>query len=160
MEASSDKEMTLRDLAGIYQRRRKIIHSVTLAILLLAGLYCVISTRRYEASATVEVRKEGADAMGLQEMMSGPVDGASDALEGNILIETQAAILRSDSLALKTIQELHLEQTADFKPHWNLMNWLVALTSPRGLPDSEAQALKTRQHGDRMRFKSSRRISP
>jgi capsular exopolysaccharide synthesis family protein len=142
METSSDKEMTLRDLAGIYQRRRKIIHAVTLAILLLAGIYCVVSTRRYEASATVEIRKEGADAMGLQEMMSGPADGASDALEGNILIETQAAILRSDSLALKTIQELHLEQTADFKPHWNLMSWFVALISPRGLPDKRGAGLE------------------
>src|ERR1700727_3051564 len=94
-------ELTLLDLARIYHRRHKIIHSATLAVFLLAALYCLVCTRRFEATATVQIQKEDADVMGLEEMMSGEAENASDALEENILQETQADILKSDSLALK-----------------------------------------------------------
>jgi len=142
LEAAPNKEMTLRDLARIYHRRRDVIHAVTLAILLLTALYCVVSTPRYEATATVQIQKENKDAMGLEEMMSGEPESASDALEANIMIETQAAILKSDSLAFKTIEDLHLEQTTDFKTHSNPWGSLINLLSSHGAPDAQGATLE------------------
>ncbi len=136
------QELTLLDLARIYQRRRRIIHATTLAALLLATLYCVVCTRRFEATATVQIQKEDADVMRLDQMMSGQADTGSDALEENILLETQADILKSDSLALKIIEDLRLEQTADFKPHWSLLGWVAGLIFPKGAEDAPASTLE------------------
>lgn len=141
-QRTAHRELTLRDLAAIYQRRRKIIHVVMLVTGLLAVLYCIFCTRRFEATATVQIQKEGADAMGLEEMMGGQPDNESDVLQTNTLIETQATILKSDSLALKTIEDLHLEQTADFRTHWNPSGWLNALISPGGAPDKLGATLE------------------
>lgn len=48
--------------------------------------------------------------------MGDAADSASDALDYNITLQTEANILSSDSLALRVIQELHLETTEDFYP--------------------------------------------
>ena len=51
--------------------------------------------------------------MGLSDLMSNMSDGSSD-MGANVEIQTQASILQSDTLALRTIETLHLEDTEDF----------------------------------------------
>jgi hypothetical protein len=51
----------------------------------------VFSTRRYEAKGTIQVQKESADAMGLDNLMNG-AEGAPDALDANINLQTQVNI--------------------------------------------------------------------
>lgn len=142
LEANSRKELTLGDLGVIYRRRRQIVYWTICTILLLAALYSIFSTRRYQAKGTIQVQKESVDAMGLESMMSGATDGASDALQANIVIATQAAILQSDTLAIKTIKDLHMEQTADFKPRWNPVGWALGLIQPRGVADPVGASLE------------------
>lgn len=135
LESLPEKELTLRDLLAIFRRRRKIVYGTLLGFAVLAALYCAISTRRYEAKGTIQVQKQGSDAMGLESMMSGASDSASDALGANINLQTQANILQSDTLALRTIEDLHLEGTKDFKPHWNPLGAVLGLFSPAGVAD-------------------------
>lgn len=142
MEANSRKELTLGDLGVIYRRRRKVVCVTICAILVLAAIYSVFSTRRYQARGTIQIQKESADAMGLESMMSGAADSASDALQANIVIATQASILQSDTLALKTIEDLRMEQTEDFKPHWNPVGWVLGLIQPRGVADPAGASLE------------------
>jgi capsular exopolysaccharide synthesis family protein len=68
--------------------------------------------------------------------------GASDALQANIMIQTQASILGSDTLALRTIENLHMEGTQDFLPRWSPLNWLIALVSPKGISDPPGAPLE------------------
>lgn len=135
LESGSDKELTLRDLAVIYRRRRKIIYSTVVTLCVLAAIYCIVCTRRYEAIGTIQIQKESSDGMGLESMMSGAADSASDALDANINIATQASILQSDTLALRTIEDLNLENTKDFQKRWNPIGWVLGLLSPGGAPD-------------------------
>ena len=109
-----------------------MVNRTVLAVVVLAALYCAVATRRYEATGTLQVQKEGSDAMGLESMMSS-ASGASDALDDNINLQTQANILQSDTLALSTIETLHMEDTEDFRPHWNPIGWVLELVSPRGV---------------------------
>lgn len=124
---SPNKELTLRDLLMIYQRRRKIVLATAVSLFLLAVVYCAVCTRRYEASGIVQMQKESADAMGLDSLMSSAAGGASDALDANIDLQTQANILQSDTLAIRTIEALHMEDTYDFRPHFSLLDSVLRL---------------------------------
>ncbi len=77
---------------------------------------------RYRAVGEIEVQKSPTDGLGLQNLAS-PADAESDALDANITLQTQAKILQSDSLALKVIEDLNLENTEDFKPTFNPVGW-------------------------------------
>lgn len=114
MDSLPEKELTLKDLVVLLRRRRVVIYGTLLVVVASAALYCSVATRRYEATGTLQVQKDSSDAMGLESLMSS-ASGASDALDANINLQTQANILQSDTLALSTIQTLHMEETAEFR---------------------------------------------
>lgn len=131
MSESQDKELTINDLLIIVRRRRKLLFGVAMGLFCLAILYCAIATKRYEAAGTIQVQKDSSDSMGLESMLSGAAGDATDALSANINISTQAQILQSESLALRTIDDLHLEGTYDFQSHWRPWTWFFGLFSSK-----------------------------
>ena len=135
VKSQVEKELTLRDLLQIYHRRRSVVYGVLLTFCILAAIYCTLCTRRYQATGTVQVQKEGADAMGLETLMNSATGGGSDALEATIELQTQSNILQSDSLALRTIESLGMEDTYDFRPHWSPVGWILGKISPQGISD-------------------------
>lgn len=140
MESFPEKELTLRDLLLIYRRRRKIVFGTLLLFGALAAFYCAVCTRRYEATETIQVQKEGSDSMGLDSLMGG--DAGSDPLNASINLQTQASILQSNTLALRTIEDLHMEGTQDFQPHWSLVGWVLGKFSPSEVSDSPQAKLE------------------
>lgn len=137
----SHSDLALADLWPIYRRRRRIFYLVLGGCLALAALYAVVSTRRYEAKGVVQVQRQSPDGLGL-ESLSGGQSNVADALTFNMDLETQASILQSDSLALKVIQDLNLENTKDFKSHFNPIGWALGLFSPGGTPDPKGASLE------------------
>jgi succinoglycan biosynthesis transport protein ExoP len=129
------RELTLKDLWGVLMRRKGIILAVTLAIFALAALYCATTQRLYKATATIQVQKDSADALSLDQMM-GPTETAGDAVESSIALQTEALILQSDSLALSVIQTLNLEHTPDFHGGFSLLGWLMKPFMPAGIVDA------------------------
>jgi polysaccharide biosynthesis transport protein len=127
------KEMTIQDLWGILARRRRIVLGVLLGTIGLAGIVFATSTRLYKGSAEIQVQKESADALSMNTMM-GP-ESQPDAIESNVNLQTQAAILQSDSLALQVIKELNLEESPDFRAHFNPIGFVLGLFAPAGIPD-------------------------
>lgn len=110
-------EITMGDLAAVLRRRRWSILCSLAAFLCLVTLYCIFATRRYEATGEIQVQKESSGAFGLESSVMGDAaDGASDALDYNITLQTEANILESDMLAQKVIRDLHMETTKDFFP--------------------------------------------
>ena len=91
----------------------------------------------------IELQKDSTSSLGI------PTEGAdtpSDALEVNMIIQTQAKILQSDSLALSVIEDLHLEQTQDFKQKWSPIGWVLGLLAPAGQPDPKGASLENSPH--------------
>lgn len=117
------------------------MYTTVLILGALGATFCAVSTRRYEATGTVQIQKDSSDGLGLDSLMS-DAGGASDALEANIIIQTQANILQSDTLALKTIENLHMEQTQDFLPRFPLLGRLTSLFTPSGTPDPVGASLE------------------
>lgn len=142
LDTNASKELTIRDFAVIYRRRRKLVYRAIAICALLGALYCIFSTRRYEATSTLEVRSKSQDKLGLENMVEGSSENDADSLAANINIETQANILQSDTLALKTIEDLHMEGTQDFKPHWSPIGWVMGLFSGKGIPDPPNASLE------------------
>ena len=141
MESRQANELTVLDLVNIFRKRRRVVYGTVLAVGILGAVYCAVSTRRYEATGTVQIQKESSDGLGLDSLMS-DAGGASDALEANIIIQTQANILQSDTLALLTIEKLQMEKTTDFLSRWNPVGWLLGLFSPKGVPDKPGALLE------------------
>jgi polysaccharide biosynthesis transport protein len=124
-------------------RRRAIIYISLGVFFLLAILALAVSTRRYRSMGEIEVQKESTSALGIQ---TDSADTPSDALEVNMIIQTQAQILQSDSLALRVIEDLHLEQTEDYRSKWSTVGWLFALLGPRGVTDPPGATLENSPH--------------
>jgi polysaccharide biosynthesis transport protein len=109
-----ERELTLRDLLQIFRRRHRIVYVTAAAILALGALYCLVSTRRYQATGTIQVQTEIASGLDVDNL-TGSGANPPDALNADINLQTQAAILQSNELALRAIRQLGLEGTRDFK---------------------------------------------
>ena len=140
---SLEKELTLRDFVAMYRRRRSVVLGVCLAIVAAIGIYCTFCTRRYDGTGLLQVQKDSSDALGLDSLMSmsGAADSASGGLDVNIQLQTQASILLSDTLALRAIKDLNLENTHDFQPPWYPIQWIIDHAVPNGPPDSPGASL-------------------
>lgn len=132
---SLDNDLTIQALLAILRRRRAFITRTIAVCFTLAALFCIFTSRRYSATAEIQVQKSSADGLGLESMMSSAGGDASDALDANITLQTQANILQSDTLALKVIEDLDLEHTKDFKPSFNPIGWVLGLVTPAGPKD-------------------------
>jgi capsular exopolysaccharide synthesis family protein len=124
-------------------RRRRIIYGSSAIFLLLAILALSISTRRYRSVGEIQVQKDSISSLGLQ---TAGTDAPSDALEENMVLQTQAKILQSDSLALRVINELQLENTEDYREKWSPIGWVFGLLSQKGQPDPKGASLDNSPH--------------
>jgi capsular exopolysaccharide synthesis family protein len=142
---AANAELTLRDVLLILRRRRHILFMVCAACILLAAIKCVLSTRRYESVASIQIQKEDADSLNIESALGSAAEGASDALDYNITLQTQAKILSSDTLALAVIEQTGLEKNDDFTgkhawfviPRW-VTPWVKAERDSGVIPLEEA----------------------
>jgi polysaccharide biosynthesis transport protein len=124
-------------------RRRGIIYMSVSVCFLLAIIALIFSTRRYKSVGEIELQKDSTSSLGLQ---TDTADAPSDALEVNMIIQTQAKILQSDSLALRVIEDLHLEQTEDYRQKWTPIDWVLGLFVPKGIADPKGASLENSPH--------------
>lgn len=131
--------LTVTDLGKVLRRRRTVALVILGAVVLLTVLYCAFATRRYVATGVVQLQKEGSTGIDLA-ALGGPGGTAAgdDALDASINLQTQAQILQSDTLALRVIKDLNLENTRDFQPHFNPIAWVAGLFSPSDGPADPA----------------------
>ncbi len=111
------KLLSLGDLLNFALRRRAAIFTVVSAFGILGILYCIFATQRYQAEALVEIRRPD-DSLGLKNLVQGTSQPPEEEnpLEENVTLATKVAELQSDTLVLRVINELHLEETEDFRP--------------------------------------------
>jgi succinoglycan biosynthesis transport protein ExoP len=136
-------ELTLREIGAMLARRRTIIYISLSICFLLAILALIFSTPRYKSVGEIELQKDSTGSLGLQ---TGTGDAPSDALEANMIIQTQAQILQSESLALRVIEDLHLEPTEDFRQKWSPIGWVTGLFSQAATPDPKGASLENSPH--------------
>ena len=80
----------------------------TVAIVFALSVIATLNaTRLYQATSKVAIFPENPNVLGFKDMGDSPVDYQYDTA-----LETQVAILRSDALALKVIEAMHLDRDA------------------------------------------------
>jgi succinoglycan biosynthesis transport protein ExoP len=136
-------ELTLREIGFMLARRRGIIYLGLATFFLLGVLALIFSTRRYKSVGEIELQKDSTSSLVIQ---TGSGDAPSDALEVNMIIQTQAKVLQSDSLALSVIKDLQLEQTEDYREKWSPAGWVLGLFAPPGKPDPKGASLENSPH--------------
>ena len=140
-DSSNVQELTIAGLLVVFKRRRSFIIFTTFLCFSIAVLLCIFMARKYKATGEIQVAKQSSDDLGL-EGMKGDGGAGSDALADDVALQTQANILQSDTLALKVIQNLGLENTWDFKPKFSPVGWVLGLLSPRGPKDPPHASLE------------------
>src|SRR5208283_5517421 len=76
-QGTPQDDLVLAEIWRMLRKRRFLIAGWVLACTLLAGLYVVVKSPRYEATARIEVSPAGTNSMGLDELASrvlGPSD--------------------------------------------------------------------------------------
>lgn len=141
-----NNELTIRGLLLILKRRRSVIFMVVSACLLAGVIVSIFLKPRYKAVGEIEIQKSATDGLGLENLTNPLQQEQSDALDADITLQTQATILQSTSLALKVIQDLDLEKTADFKPTFNPLGWAFGLFTPSGPADKSNADLENAPH--------------
>jgi len=136
----SYKEIRLRDLWDVLVRRKRIVFYSTLACLLVGILACAFWTRRYMATAELQVGRETENNLGLQ--TEDNQEPPADALAENVTLATQVGILQSDTLALKVIDDLNLESTEDFRPKFDPIGFVMGVFALNGPADPAHAALE------------------
>jgi succinoglycan biosynthesis transport protein ExoP len=111
-------EIDLSDLLLILRRRVRIIVASVIVVLVLGMLYCVMKTRRYEATSDLAIYPEGSDALDMGDITASIGGGGLDFDEK---LETQVRILKSNSLAWTVISELRLDREPTFAGHRKLI---------------------------------------
>ena len=142
---ANDDEITIRGLLLMLKRRRASVLWTMAVCFLLAVVLCIFLKPRYKALGQIQVQRSATDGLGL-ENLTGPKQLSSDSLEDNIDLQTQANILQSYSLALKVIEDLHLESTEDFKPTFHPIGWTLDLLTPGAVQDPPNAALNDAPH--------------
>lgn len=112
-------EWTLADLIVVLGRRRGWILSCLALCFMMSLLYGLCATRRYRATAEIEVQKESHGAFGLDNATADrSVTAVSDSFDDNLALQTEIGILESDEVTLDVIRRNGLESTPDyFGPH-------------------------------------------
>jgi succinoglycan biosynthesis transport protein ExoP len=140
-DSSTMQELTIAGLLVVLKRRRSFIILTTVFCVSIAVLICIFMTRKYKATGEIQVAKQSSDDLGLNGM-KGDGGAGSDALADDVALQTQANILQSDTLALKVIQNLGLENTRDFQPRFSPVGWVLGFVSPRGPQDPSHASLE------------------
>jgi polysaccharide biosynthesis transport protein len=113
--APVEEPFSIAEMASILRRRKWVILGCVALGLLLALAASLVMTPKYESLTVIEINKENSDALGLGTTMSVLSDPADQSLDHTIDMESHANALRSDTLALQVIEQLHLEARPEFK---------------------------------------------
>src|SRR6204780_754957 len=91
-------------------RKRKWVALATFAIVFALSVIATLNaTRLYQATSKVAIFPENPNVLGFKDGENGSPDFDYEAT-----METQAAILRSDALAMKVIEAMHLDEDPNF----------------------------------------------
>ena len=95
----------------VVKKRKSTILATFTIVLVLVGVATLRMTRLYQAESRIAIYPENSNVLGLKDLENG---AASADWDYNVALETQLSILRSDELALKVIDTLHLESNPRF----------------------------------------------
>jgi polysaccharide biosynthesis transport protein len=108
------EEQVLAEVWSMLRRRKLLILVCCVACLLLASLYILLKSPRYEVTARIEVSPAGTNSLGLDQMAS-RVSSPSDP---TIQLQSAVTVLQSNTVALAVMKQLKMAERKDFAGPW------------------------------------------
>jgi succinoglycan biosynthesis transport protein ExoP len=105
---SQDDQISIVQFWRVLQKRRWLVLGSLAAVVLLVTAVSLFLPKRYEASSRLLLDLEGADDLGLEQMVM-PIG-----LDMNTKLETQIRIVQSDTIATSVIKQLGLHRNKGF----------------------------------------------
>jgi succinoglycan biosynthesis transport protein ExoP len=140
------QDSTLSDIVRILKKRRLVIITAALVMVILATVVSLRMTKKYDATARIAYNKEGSENLGFKDV-PGTEENGGGSSDYVVEMETQIKILQSDKIALGVIENLHLDQKPVFAGN-------LAVTPSKAVPLNVEQidrgretALLSRFHG-------------
>lgn len=132
-----EEELPVQQYWRILQRRKYVAIIFTVAVVTLATVGSFRMRPKYEAVSRISIRPENFDTLEFKDLGAAPPSDWDYTIE----LEAQVRILQSDTLALRTIEQLHLDENPLFfsaKPNPSSPpSQALSLKSP---PDAKQQA--------------------
>ncbi len=113
--SSEEPDVDMVAAIRVLLRRRRWILGCTAAALLAAALVCLLMTPRYTAVSQLQLLKQDTGGIAVGDKNGG--NTYSDTLDFTLTLQTQAAALQADALALQVVKELDLADTPEFSYH-------------------------------------------
>lgn len=111
-KSTDESDFDIVAVAQTLRRRRVWIYACTATMLTAAALVCLVMPRQYKAESKLEILKQDMGGFSLNDAPG--ASGSGDSLDFNMTLQTQLAVLKSDTLARQVIRELNLEETKEF----------------------------------------------
>src|SRR6202790_2161055 len=104
----AEEESPLLHYWRVLRKRRWAVVATAAIVFALSVIATLETTRLYQATSKIAIFPETSNVLGFKNTDSSPD------YEYEVALETQAAILRSDALAMKVIETMHLDQNPTF----------------------------------------------
>src|ERR1017187_7612479 len=111
----SEEESPLLHYWRIISKRRWAVVATLAIVFALSVIATLKATRLYQATSKIAIFPETPNALGLK----GVEDSSAD-YQYDVALETQAAIFRSDVLAMKVIEAVHLDRGPNSQPEGSI----------------------------------------
>ena len=105
----AEEESPLLHYWRVLRKRRWAVVATAAIVFALAVISTLETTRLYQATSKIAIFPETSNVLGFKNGEDNSPDYQYD-----VALETQAAILRSDALAMKVIETMHLDQNQSF----------------------------------------------
>lgn len=109
--AKEDLDFDLHAVLHAIIRRRVWMYVCTATMLAVAALVCIFMTPQYKTESTLEILKQNTSPLPVGS--DGTAGASSDPLDFSMGLQTQLAVLDSDTLAWQVIKELKLLKAED-----------------------------------------------
>jgi len=106
----SEDEISLRELAIVPLKRKRIVIGCALFGLLAAILVTLFMTPRYRATATIELNEDKSGGVSALSDLASAATGGADQLK--VKVETETAVLEDDTIALAVMEKLGMLRLA------------------------------------------------
>lgn len=116
-EQPNDLDLNIHAVLQAILRRRMWIYVSTATMILAAALVCLFMTPQYKAESKLEILKQDTSGLSLSSGGSTSFDATSDPLDFHLTLQTQLAVLRSDTLSWRVMKELKLVDAKDVNPN-------------------------------------------
>jgi polysaccharide biosynthesis transport protein len=108
------EEQLLAEVWTMLRRRKLLILGCCVACFLLATLYVLLKSPRYEAAARIEVSPAGTNSLGLDQMASRVLSPSDPTIQ----LQSAVTVLQSSTIAFAVMKQLRMAERKDFAGPW------------------------------------------